>query len=175
MGAAAFNFLKTPCHANGGFSLSAANQPSGKSAVVSLQPFTGSLCFRRAHPVGIGHAMHRFGAVQLVYKKSFPIDLFCLLKHGRRNEHGRAGHGGRLRTSAWGIDAGYGHGKQVPEKSHRYYLFTCADGPLLQQAVEQARTGSGPQVAKAYSKGVDAEGTMVAEFWFTWSFRAKAR
>jgi hypothetical protein len=54
-------------------------------------------------------------------------------------------------------------------------LFTCADGPLLQQAVEQARTGSGPQVAKAYSKGVDAEGTVVAEFWITWSFRVKAR
>jgi hypothetical protein len=53
-------------------------------------------------------------------------------------------------------------------------FFTCADGPLLQHAVEGARNGAGPQVAKAYSKGVDAEGTLIAEFWFTWSFRAKA-
>jgi hypothetical protein len=53
-------------------------------------------------------------------------------------------------------------------------FFTCSDGPLLLQAVEQARTGAGPQVAKAYSKGVDAEGTLIAEFWFTWSFRVKA-
>jgi hypothetical protein len=53
-------------------------------------------------------------------------------------------------------------------------FFTCADGLLLHHAVEGAQAGNGPQVAKAYSKGVDAEGIVIAEFWFTWSFRVKA-
>lgn len=52
-------------------------------------------------------------------------------------------------------------------------IFTCSDGNLLQQAVEAAVQTGAPQTAKVHSKGTDAAGILVAEFWFTWSFKAK--
>jgi hypothetical protein len=52
--------------------------------------------------------------------------------------------------------------------------FTCNDGALLQSAVEAAiATGEG-QTVKAYSRGVNSACELVAEFWITWSFKAKA-
>ena len=54
-------------------------------------------------------------------------------------------------------------------------IFTCSDGALLQQAVEKAIETGTPQVVKTYSNGVDASGTAIADFWFTWSFNVKKR
>lgn len=51
--------------------------------------------------------------------------------------------------------------------------FTCNDGLLFQQTVATAVQSGAPQTVKAYSKGVDAAGNVIAEFWFTWSFKAK--
>lgn len=52
-------------------------------------------------------------------------------------------------------------------------IFTCSDGVLLQQAVEKAIETGAPQSIKVRSNGVDESGNAIAEFWFTWSFKAK--
>ena len=52
-------------------------------------------------------------------------------------------------------------------------LFTCSEGLLLRQAVENAVQTGVPEAVKVYTTGVDTAGTLIAEFWFTWSFKAK--
>lgn len=52
--------------------------------------------------------------------------------------------------------------------------FTCADGAKIEQAVAQAvQTGQG-QTVKVLATGNNSSGEVVAEFWFTWSFKQKA-
>ena len=53
--------------------------------------------------------------------------------------------------------------------------FTCNDGLLLQEGVKNAIETGTPQEVKAYSKGVDADGNVIAEFWVTWSFKARTK
>jgi hypothetical protein len=51
--------------------------------------------------------------------------------------------------------------------------FTCEDGPLLEKGIENAvATGEG-QVVRARSIGRNSSGDVVAEFYVTWSFKAK--
>lgn len=51
--------------------------------------------------------------------------------------------------------------------------FTCNDGPLIQQMIEESiATGEGRTVI-AKSIGVNKAGETVAEFLVTWSFKAK--
>jgi acyl-coenzyme A thioesterase PaaI-like protein len=51
--------------------------------------------------------------------------------------------------------------------------FTCADGDALKQAVEKAVQTGEPQSFIARSMGLNDQGEQVAEFLFTWSFKAK--
>jgi hypothetical protein len=52
--------------------------------------------------------------------------------------------------------------------------FTCADGAAIAAAISAAvSTGEG-QTIKARSTGVNGAGELVAEFSFTWSFKAKS-
>jgi Domain of unknown function (DUF4442) len=54
-------------------------------------------------------------------------------------------------------------------------LFTCTDGAALRNCVEQAiATGEG-QVFRATSTGVNQNGEKIAEFYITWSFKAKSQ
>jgi hypothetical protein len=51
--------------------------------------------------------------------------------------------------------------------------FICKDGRLLQAAVQYAVNRGQPQTCKAYTIGINKDGECVAEFWITWSFKAK--
>jgi hypothetical protein len=52
-------------------------------------------------------------------------------------------------------------------------FFTCGDGPIIHEAIV-GTVGSGkPQVVKAHSVGRNSQNEVVAEFWFTWSFRCR--
>lgn len=52
-------------------------------------------------------------------------------------------------------------------------VFSCADGTAIKQAVEKAiQTGEATTVT-CNSKGVNADGEVVAELNFTWSFKAR--
>jgi hypothetical protein len=53
-------------------------------------------------------------------------------------------------------------------------LFTCPDGLLIREAVERAIATATPQTITVRSSGHNAAGETVAEFTFTWSFKAKS-
>jgi hypothetical protein len=54
-------------------------------------------------------------------------------------------------------------------------FFTCVDGLLIKKVVEEAARSNAPQTVKTYAKGVNANGDLIAEFWFTWSIKAKIK
>jgi len=59
------------------------------------------------------------------------------------------------------------------KKANARVYFTCADWVLISEAVEQAiKTNEGVTV-RAKSTGILADGTPVAEFYITWSFKPK--
>ena len=52
-------------------------------------------------------------------------------------------------------------------------LFTCNDGIAINEAVERSvLTGEGITI-NCHTTGTNEAGEIVAEFWFTWSFKAK--
>ena len=52
--------------------------------------------------------------------------------------------------------------------------FTCEDGPVFQQAVNEAAASGKSTMVAARSTGKDQSGDIVAEFVITWSFKAKS-
>lgn len=52
-------------------------------------------------------------------------------------------------------------------------IFTCVDGPVIAEAVNNAVEKMTPQDVKAYSVGKNQQGEVVCEFWINWSFKAK--
>jgi hypothetical protein len=51
--------------------------------------------------------------------------------------------------------------------------FVCEDGMAIKQAIEMAVITKEPQIIKASSSGYNEQNELVAEFWITWSFKAK--
>jgi hypothetical protein len=54
-------------------------------------------------------------------------------------------------------------------------IFVCREGTAIKAAIEQAIASGEPQSVKALSSGFNKAGELVAEFWVTWSFKAKKR
>lgn len=52
-------------------------------------------------------------------------------------------------------------------------VFTCADGDVLRQAIEQCIATGEPATLRARSVGRNAAGELVAEFLVTWSFKVR--
>ena len=60
------------------------------------------------------------------------------------------------------------------KKATNTTFFTCDDGAAIKNCIEEAiKTGEGVSI-KAKSTGRNAAGELVAEFYITWSFKAKA-
>jgi hypothetical protein len=53
--------------------------------------------------------------------------------------------------------------------------FVCEDGNIFERAIEECAAGSEPGVVRARSVGKNANGEVVAEFFVTWSFKAKRK
>lgn len=51
--------------------------------------------------------------------------------------------------------------------------FVCGHGIDISNAVEAAYATSAPQEISVQSRGYNAQGEIVAHFWFTWSFKVK--
>jgi Domain of unknown function (DUF4442) len=51
--------------------------------------------------------------------------------------------------------------------------FTCTDGDKFQQAVDESIAGGESRTIVAKSTGINDKGELVAEFFVTWSFKAK--
>ena len=53
-------------------------------------------------------------------------------------------------------------------------IFTCEDGNKIAAAVEEAVKTSHAVTVACYSKGINSNNEMVAEFWVTWSFKTRS-
>ena len=51
--------------------------------------------------------------------------------------------------------------------------FTCNEGAAIREAINTAYTSNLPQTLKVKSEGYNKQNELVAEFWFTWSFKVK--
>ena len=51
--------------------------------------------------------------------------------------------------------------------------FICDDGALFEEAIREAIATGEPRVVRAHSTGRNNAGDIIAEFFVTWSFRAK--
>jgi hypothetical protein len=51
--------------------------------------------------------------------------------------------------------------------------FVCEEGELFQKAIEETIASGEAKTVKAKSVGTNKEGEVVAEFYITWSFKAK--
>ena len=52
-------------------------------------------------------------------------------------------------------------------------LFTCEDGQMIQNAINEAITSGEGKTIVCKSIGTNSANEVVAEFNFTWSFKAK--
>ena len=51
--------------------------------------------------------------------------------------------------------------------------FTCNEGVAIKEAINTAYASAIPQIIKVKSEGYNKKNELVAEFWFTWSFKVK--
>src|SRR5829696_1033237 len=59
------------------------------------------------------------------------------------------------------------------KKAIGFTYFHCADGKQIEEAIVNAILLGVPQEIKAHSVGKNNAGEVVAEFWITWSFKAR--
>ena len=52
-------------------------------------------------------------------------------------------------------------------------IFTCKEGMAIKQTIDTAYTTFSPQTIRVKSEGFNHQNELVAEFWFTWSFKVK--
>ncbi len=52
-------------------------------------------------------------------------------------------------------------------------VFVCEDGGKISASVEEAVTSGNAVAITCYSKGINSNKEMVAEFWITWSFKQR--
>ena len=53
--------------------------------------------------------------------------------------------------------------------------FVCEEGMEIKQAIEKAIVQNEPQIIKVRSAGFNEANELVAEFWITWSFKARKK
>jgi len=53
--------------------------------------------------------------------------------------------------------------------------FICEDGDLIKKAIEETMLTGEARIVRARSAGTNKEGELVAEFFITWSFKAKRK
>jgi hypothetical protein len=53
--------------------------------------------------------------------------------------------------------------------------FLCGDGELFQKAIEETIATGEARIVRARSVGTNKEGELIAEFYITWSFKAKSK
>lgn len=53
--------------------------------------------------------------------------------------------------------------------------FTCNDGDVIADTVQQVKTNAGGYPIRCYSVAVNEAGEVVAEFWITWSLKVRGK
>jgi hypothetical protein len=59
------------------------------------------------------------------------------------------------------------------KKATSITLFTCEDGEAMKQTIDDAVNSGEGRIFKAKSVGKNMQGEIIAEFFITWSFKAK--
>lgn len=59
------------------------------------------------------------------------------------------------------------------KKAKTRIIFTCVLGELLETTIAQSIVENEGRTCEVYTEGVDANGEVVARFWFTWTFKPK--
>ena len=59
------------------------------------------------------------------------------------------------------------------KKATGYTLFQCNDGEAVLEAISLAVSSGTAQTLQTHSTGKNKDGDVMAEFWVTWSFKAK--
>ncbi len=54
-------------------------------------------------------------------------------------------------------------------------IFTCSDGLLINEAVDTAVSAGEATAVRCHSIGKNEQGEIVADFYFTWSFKARRK
>ena len=52
--------------------------------------------------------------------------------------------------------------------------FTCADGKMIEEAIERSGVTGESTTVRTQSTGRNKNGEIVSEFWITWSFKTKS-
>ena len=63
---------------------------------------------------------------------------------------------------------------QFYKKATGKISFTCLDVQAVQDLVEQAIAANDSRSIRCHSTGTNEQGELVAEFWFTWSFKPRS-
>ncbi len=59
------------------------------------------------------------------------------------------------------------------KKASETLVFTCNEGPLVQETIDRALATGEPQLLRMTSVGRLPDGTEASRVWITWSFKAK--
>lgn len=59
------------------------------------------------------------------------------------------------------------------KKAKGVTVFHCQDGEKIRECISISRTTHSSREIKVHTKGTNSNSEVVAEFWFTWSFRVK--
>lgn len=59
------------------------------------------------------------------------------------------------------------------KKAKGITVFHCSDGERIRECISTSRATRSSQEIKVHSTGTNSDNEIVAEFWFTWSFKAK--
>ncbi len=62
---------------------------------------------------------------------------------------------------------------EFKKKATEMVWFKCSDGEKIKSAVDSCISTRESKTVEAKSVGTDAQGTVIAEFYFTWTFKAK--
>ncbi|MBU3926282.1 MAG: DUF4442 domain-containing protein [Bacteroidetes bacterium] len=59
------------------------------------------------------------------------------------------------------------------KKAKSRIIFTCFQGELLEKTIAQSIAENEGHTCEVFTEGLDADGEVVARFWFTWTFKPK--
>ena len=59
------------------------------------------------------------------------------------------------------------------KKAKSRIIFTCFQGELLEKTIAQSIAENEGLTCEVFTEGLDADGEVVARFWFTWTFKPK--
>jgi len=106
-------------------------------------------------------------------KNPFHSIYFAILAMAAEVSTGLAGFGAIYKRSPAVSMLVTGTEGKFYKKAIGTILFTCRNIAAVHAAVEETVSTGNPVTIVCHSVGTNSEGIVVAEFWFTWSFKAK--